>query len=253
MNNKAHEFTEGEILLMKNVAFANKTLSRKFGVPEELVREYRRSTLRMCLAGLFHEFAEIQHKVDWSQDSINIAKSMKVSPLTVDYWKLKVASKLKKSKKKPRITLEQQEEIARSDMSACNIARSLGISNAVVHRIRKINGLSHTVGRPKKLAPQSDDIDWKRKPIHLARILGVSWVTANRMRTEMLLKQKNYKPLLPAQPCLPGFEGFQGLPSPLDNVDWSESTDLLTAYLGLEKFEVARLKHEAVKKRRQKK
>lgn len=240
-------FTEEQIELMKDVTQPHKVLAKRFGRSMRAVRMYRRDCLGIQLRGFNYDLDVLRDKLDWSQDDVMIARTLKVSPETVAQWKRQLAAP-----REPRaaLTPEQQTEIAASDEKAITLAARYGVTVWTINHIRRKHKATAKVGRPRVSA---DDFppttNWKLPTRQLAKLLGLSWITADRIRSEALVKA-NCLPTVPIQLELPGIIGDRALPEVVEGIDWSQNISLIVTHLKLDRWEVSRMKSIERQRRR---
>lgn len=244
---KKSAFSDREIKLMEDVTKSHQALAKCFGKPITSIQEYRRNNLGIYLRGLNFKIENIRDTVDWQLSAVSIARNMKVSPRTVIQWKRQLFGKPDKRRK---LKDDQQLDIARSSEKSTTLAIKYGVTVGLINYVRRKTNTNVDVGRPKlTFLDFPDDTDWRAPTSQIARKLKISWRTADRLRTEALLKS-SYRPTVQVQLSLPIVNEAQKPLVESDEVDWNESTSLISAYLKLDKSDVSRLKSTARHRRR---
>lgn len=243
-------FTNQEIELLKDVTKSHQVLAQHFGKSIAIIQEYRRNNLGIFLRGLNYDLQEIRDTINWELNDVFIARVMKVSPETVVRWRLKLFGK---TNKRNRLSDEQQRNIASSSEKSSKLAVEHGVTVWTINRVRRNAKTTDRIGRPKLTFKDFPlNTNWRLPTNQLARELGISWITADRLRTEALI-QADYEPTVQIQLELPITIEDRPLPPSLDAVDWKESTSLLSTYLKLDKSEVSRFKSISRNQRRKRK
>lgn len=235
-------FTECEIELMKDVTQPHKALAKRFGKSTTLIQTYRRHNLGIYLRGLHHQMETILETADWQVSDESIARTMKVSPETVTRWRQQLFGK---PKKRIRLSKEQQREIASSVAKSSELAVKYGVTVWTINRTRRKYKTAIGGGRPRlTLRDFPTDTNWRLPTSQIASNLGISWLTANRLRTESLI-QTYYLPTLQIQMEMPSILADLNVPSVIEGIACAENASLLSTHLKLDKREVSRLKSTA--------
>ena len=240
-------FTEREIELMKDVTQPHKALAKRFGKSTTLIQAYRRYNLGIYLRGLNYNLESIRETTDWRMTDLTIAGRMKVSPETVSQWRRKLFDK---PNKRVKLSDQQKLDIASSSEKSSRLAVRYGVTVWTINRVRRKSKTNIGTGRPRfTFRDFPADTNWRRPSRQIAKNLGISWLTADRLRTEALV-QASYLPTMQIQMELPGIIEDRTLQSVLDGVDWTENTSLLSTHLKLDKHEVSKFKLTARRQRR---
>lgn len=245
------QFTPEQLELLNDVTRTHKDLVYPLGINAGRIREYRQQVLGIYLRGFNYDFNKLKSTVDWTQTPLEIARQLKVSPETAATWQR--AATAPRMRRVVKLTESDVRHILASKESSPKLAAKFGVNSSTVRGVRLKNGLKQSRGRPRLRAEDfPESTNWKLPSRQLAALLGVSWITADRLRTDALT-QKGHKPVKPAQLPLPGFDGDRLLPSSFDGIDWTENTALLAAHLKLDRSEILRLKSLARREARTKK
>lgn len=240
-------FNEIEIAALNDVTIPHNDLACRFGVDITHVRNYRRSILGIHLRGLNLEFEKIRNTVDWTLSGLQIARALKVSPTTAIRLKRQFTRAERKHRKPQKLQIVKL--ILESDDPASLLASQLFMSVAAVNYIRRKHGVKSKAGRRRMTAADFPEIkDWKQPSNFIATTLGISWKTADRLRSEALSAKKD-KPIVKEQLELPSMSSNE-IPPELRNVDWAENASWLMIYLEMDKAQVLRFKSIARRQRR---
>lgn len=220
---------------MKDVTKSHAILAKRFRKSITRIQAYRRYTLGIYLRGFNYQLENIRDTVDWTLPDIAIARLLKVSPETVEGWRLQLFGK---PDKRVRLSNEQQTEIANSSERSTKLAVKYGVTVWTINRVRRQRKTAAGIGRPKlTVGDFPADTNWNVSTRQLAKNLGVSWSIADRLRTEALT-------------ALSSSQTDLNLQLDPDSIDWTASTSLLSAQLKLDKNEVYQLKSTARRNRR---
>lgn len=241
-------FNNDEIELMSDITIPHKELAAQFDVGETAIRDYRQQQLGIYMRGFNYQYSDLKDKVDWTKSTLEIARELKVSVAAVVYWRRLTAAAQRKLGK---LTPSQRAEILKSNESSELLARRFQVTGSTIRHLWRTKGQTRKTGPKQKTCKDFPNTNWKQPAMRLSKELGVSWVVADRLRTEAL-NVDSCEPVIDYQLLLPGFANESLLPSSLECVDWTENASFLTAYLKLDKPEVLRLKLVAQAQRRRK-